>query len=268
MPELPEIVVLASQLRGELVGKRIEAVRVRQPKVLNLPEAEFAQALVGATVIGSEQRGKWALIETDRGWLALNQGLGGEVLLVRGGDLPEKWRVAIAFDDGDRLAISFAWVGHAHYVPPGALASHPMIGKLGVDALSLGADDLRALVGGRRGRIKSYLLDQSLIAGIGNAYIHDILFMAGLHPLRAANTLTDSEFDALARAIHDSLRASIEKGGSVWDVDLYGRTGAYGPEDMLVGYKAGQPCPRCGAQIAKIKTGSTSSYICPRCQAT
>jgi formamidopyrimidine-DNA glycosylase len=128
------------------------------------------------------------------------------------------------------------------------------------------ADGLRAMFRGRRGRVKSFLLDQSKIAGIGNAYIHDILFLARLHPLRTVDTLTDAEVEALAEAIHDGLQPSIDKGGAFYEVDLYGQKGGFTMDDILVGYKEGKPCPSCGTPIEKIKTGSTSSFICPWCQ--
>ena len=146
------------------------------------------------------------------------------------------------------------------------LGSHTMTAKLGPNGLELTADDLRALLKGRRGRIKSFLLNQSRIAGIGNAYIHDILFLAKLHPLRKISTLTDAEVDALSEAIHDGLQPSIDKGGAFYEMNLYGEKGGFTMDDILIGYKEGEPCPVCSTQIVKIKTGSTSSFICPHCQ--
>ena len=141
-----------------------------------------------------------------------------------------------------------------------------MTAKLGPNALDVTADNLRTLFKGRRGRIKSFLLDQSKIAGIGNFYVHDILFMARLHPLRTINTLSDAEIDALADAIHDGLQPSLDKGGAFYEIDLYGQNGTFTMDDVVIGYKEDQPCPVCGTPIEKIKTGSTSSFICPQCQ--
>jgi formamidopyrimidine-DNA glycosylase len=266
MPELPEIAVLARQMQRELVGKTITGIEVLQPKCLNLPEQAFVDALDGALLLNVAQRGKWILVETNRGWLLLNLGMGGEILLVPRDARPEKVRLVFDLDDGTALAVNFWWFGYAHYVPPGELDRHKMTAKLGPNALDVTADDLRHMLAGRRGRIKSYLLDQSRIAGIGNAYIHDILFLAGLHPLRTANSLSDAEIDALARAIHDGLQPSVDKEGAFYEVDLYGRKGRFTMDDILIGYKEGQPCPTCGTPIEKIKTGGTSSFICPHCQ--
>jgi formamidopyrimidine-DNA glycosylase len=266
MPELPEVTRMARQMQAELVGKTITGIEVLQPKCLNVPEDTFIDALSGAQVCSVSNRGKWLCVETTRGWLLLSLGMGGEILLVTRETLPEKYRLIFDFDDGTALTINFWWFGYAHYIPSDALESHQMTAKLGANALDLTADDLRAMLQGRRGRIKTFLLDQSQVAGIGNAYIHDILFLARLHPLRAINTLTDAEIDALAQAIHAGLQPSLDKGGAFYEVDLRGQRGGFTMDDILIGYKEGQPCPECGTPIEKLKTGSTSSFICPQCQ--
>ena len=138
--------------------------------------------------------------------------------------------------------------------------------KLGPNALDLSTEDLRAMLYKRRGRIKSFLLDQSKLAGIGNFYIHDILFLAKLHPLRTVDTLNDAEIEALAQAIRDRLQLSTDKGGAGYEMNLYGQKGGFTMDDILIGYREGEPCPTCDTSIEKIKTGSTSSFICPRCQ--
>jgi formamidopyrimidine-DNA glycosylase len=125
---------------------------------------------------------------------------------------------------------------------------------------------LGAILQGRKARVKALLLDQDVIAGIGNSYVHDILFLARLHLLRSAVGLTSGEVNALASAIQEILQPSIAKGGAFYEVNLYGEKGGFTTDDILIGYKEGQPCPTCAAPIEKIKTGSTSSFICPRCQ--
>jgi len=114
--------------------------------------------------------------------------------------------------------------------------------------------------------IKSFLLDQKNIAGIGNVYVQDPLFKAKLHPVRTIPTLKENEIQALHRGIRDVLNQSVRLGGLRYERDLYGRNGKYGPEHFLVAYKTGKLCPVCRTKIAKIRTGSTASYICPMCQ--
>jgi formamidopyrimidine-DNA glycosylase len=266
MPELPEITVRAREMRDELLGKRIAGVEVLQPKCLNVPETEFADALTGAEVRSVANKGKWLLVETSKGWLLLNLGMGGEMLLVASDALPEKRRLVFSFEDGSCLSLNFWWFGYAHYVPAGELDSHAMTAKLGPNALDVTAEQLRTMLRGRRGRIKSFLLNQSNLAGIGNAYVHDILFLARLHPLRPIATLSDSEIEALAAGIRGGLQPSIDKGGAFYEPSLHGAKGGFTMDDVLVGYKEGKPCPECGTPIKKVKTGSTSSFICPECQ--
>jgi formamidopyrimidine-DNA glycosylase len=97
-------------------------------------------------------------------------------------------------------------------------------------------------------------------------YVQDPLFKVGIHPLRPINTLSDDEIDALWQAIRETLQESIEHGGSQWEQNLHGGHGRWDDSFFLVAYREGKPCPTCGTTVEKIKTGSTSSYICPECQ--
>ena len=266
MPELPEIVSRSREMKKELVGKTIVGLEVLQPKCLNVTEKTFIEAMTGARLLNVTNRGKWIFVETDKGWLLLNLGMGGEILLITRASLPEKRRLIFDFDDGTCLAINFWWFGYAHYVPSDGLNNHTMTAKLGPNANELTVEGLQTFLKGRRGNIKPFLLNQSLIAGIGNAYVHDVLFMARLHPSRPIHTLTDGEVERLAEAINGGLQPSIDKGGAFYELNLYGQKGGFTMEDILIGYKDGKPCPVCGTAIEKIKTSSTSSFICPSCQ--
>ncbi len=266
MPELPEITARAREINQYLVGKTISGVEVIQPKCLNLPEDEFRRALAGATLRSAKARGKWIITETTRGWLLVNLGMGGELLLVTRTALPDKRRIIFDFDDETCLSVNFWWFGYAHFSPQDQLTAHPMLAKLGPNALDLTPDQFRTLVTGQRSAVKAFLLDQSHIAGIGNAYIHDILFLARIHPQRSFNTLSPQDVDNLYQAIHRGLEPSLEKGGAFYELNLFGQKGGFLFEDVLIGYREGQPCPVCGTPIQKIKTGSTSSFICPTCQ--
>jgi len=266
MPELPEIVSRSREMKKELVGKTIVGLEVLQPKCLNVTEKTFIEAMTGARLLNVTNRGKWIFGETNKGWLLLNLGMGGEILLVTRTSLPEKRRLIFDFDDGTCLAINFWWFGYAHYVPSDGLNNHTMTAKLGPNANELTVEGLQTFLKGRRGNIKSFLLNQSLIAGIGNAYVHDVLFMARLHPSRPIHTLKDGEVEGLAEAINGGLQPSIDKGGAFYELNLYGQKGGFTMEDILIGYKDGKPCPVCSTVIEKIKTGSTSSFICPSCQ--
>lgn len=266
MPELPEIASRAREMNQHLSGKTIAAIEVLQPKSLNIPADEFSTALTGAALRSAAYRGKWIVVDTTQGWLLVNLGMGGEILLVDRATLPEKHRLIFDFTDSSCLSINFWWFGYVHFAPADQLDRHPMLAKLGPNALDLSLDQFRALLAGQRSAVKSYLLDQSHLAGIGNAYIHDILFLAKLHPLRSIQTLTPQEVEGLYQAIHRGLQPSLDKGGAFYETGLLGQKGGFLFEDILVGYRENQPCPVCGTPIQKIKTGSTSSFICPTCQ--
>lgn len=266
MPELPEIVCRAREMNAELVGRTIQSIEVLQPKCLNLSVDEFVRGLVGAEIRGVTNRGKWLLVDTTQGHLLLNLGMGGELLLVPGSETPEKWRVRFDLGEHTVLVVNFWWFGYVHYTAPGELDGHAMTAKLGPNALDVTLTEFRELLTGRRGRVKSFLLDQSKMAGIGNAYVHDILFRAKLHPSRTIPTLSNEDVVRLHRAIRAELKRSIDKGGAFYEVDLYGNRGGFTAEDLLIGYREGKPCPECGAKIEKLKTGSTTSFICATCQ--
>ena len=267
MPELPEVSSRASELRAEIVGRQIASCDVLQPKVLNVPPDRFAEAIQGARILNATNRGKWIFVETTKGWLLVNMGMGGDIRLTAPESLPDKRRLVLRFSDGDCLSFGFWWFGYVHHVAADELAKHAMTAGLGPDALSISEEELAALASGRRGPIRSLLLDQNRIAGIGNAYIHDILFLAGVHPLRQAGSLTPAEIKALRKAIRDGLEPSLLKGGAWYETDLHGRPGGFTMDELLVGYREGKPCPRCGTTVVKLRTGSTSSFICPSCQA-
>jgi formamidopyrimidine-DNA glycosylase len=152
--------------------------------------------------------------------------------------------------------------------PLGNLAAHPQVGSLGPEPL---ADDftperLAEMLRGRRGAVKKYLLDQKFLAGIGNVYVQDILWHAFIHPLRPANTLDAPAVAQLHRAIQQVLREGIKWGGGPGEQDVWGNKGHY-HEHFEVGYQTGKPCPLCGAAVEEVRVGSTTSYVCPHCQA-
>jgi formamidopyrimidine-DNA glycosylase len=264
MPELPEIAVFARDMQKELTGRTISNIEVLQPKCLNVPVKEFQEALTGARIRGVSAHGKWLKVQTSQGWLLLGLGMGGEILLTDREHRPDKYRLVFDFAGGDCLAINFWWFGYAHYALD--LSEHGMISALGPHFMSLSRGDFRRLLRGRRGGIKSFLLNQKRVAGIGNVYGQDPLFRASIHPLRKINTLTRDEIDALFEASRETMQESIDLGGSAWELNLYGEHGGWDRSHYLVAYREGEPCPTCGTPVEKIKTGSTSSHICPNCQ--
>jgi len=264
MPELPEIYVMARDMRKELVGRTFGEVEVLQPKCLNVPVDDFQTALRDADIREITPRGKWVRLALSQGWLLLCLGIGGEILLTDRDHLPEKYRLIFDFRDGASLAVNFWWFGFSHYAP--TLADHKMTAELGPDMLDLSLDEFRALLAGRRGALKTFLLDQKRIAGIGNVYVQDPLFLARIHPLRSIATLSDADIANLWAALRETLQQSIDLGGSAWEQNLYGAKGQWDQRSMHILHLENEPCPVCGTTVENIKTGSTHTRVCPVCQ--
>jgi formamidopyrimidine-DNA glycosylase len=242
MPELPEPHLFARDVQNELVGRTVGGIEVLQPKCLNLPEDEVRAGLLGAKVRDVTAHGEWLQAETTQGWLLLNLGMGGEILLAHRDRLPEKYRLIVDWEEGGCLAISFWWFGYVHFVED--LADHPMVSKLGPDFMSRSLEGFQVLLRGCRGGIVSFLLNQKRIAGIGNVYGRDPFAKAGIHPLRRINALSDEQMEALYHAIQESLQVGIDLGGSHWEQNLYGEHGRWDCSYFLVASGERKPC-RC-----------------------
>jgi len=268
VPELPEIAILAKQMTKQLKGKRVADVNLTQPKCLNIPTRKFRR-VVGKRINETSAKGKWLFTNLQPDVLLINLGMGGDLIYHKNeATIPQKYQLRITFKDESALTASFFWFGYIHLVPEKGLPKHSMTGKLGISALDkeLTAEKFASMLSKRRGAIKTFLLDQGNISGIGNVYVQDPLFKAKIHPLRLIPTLTQDEIHTLHRSIREVLNQSLGLGGLRYERDLYGRNGHYGPEHFLVAYKTGKPCPVCRTRITKIRTGSTASYICPHCQ--
>jgi len=270
MPELPEITVLNRQMAKEITGKHIHEVEVCQPKCLNIPPEQFMETAVSKAIGQIYSRGKWLFIKLKPDYnLLINLGMGADLLYFKpSSKLPEKYQFKLTFAEHSGFTIRFYWFGYIHLLHEKELNQHKLTAKLGISPLDkeFTKQYLVKLLEKRKARIKSLLMDQKNIAGIGNVYIQDILFNARLHPNRKANNLSDQEISDLYDAIKNVLNSSIKKGGLAYEKNFYGQKGNFGTEDFRVGYKTGEPCPVCFAPIEKIRTGSTSSYICPKCQ--
>ncbi len=268
--EFPEITILAGQMGAEMVGKRISEIQVSNEKCLNMSLSRFREIFVGKQVTSVEPRGKWVFIGLDPGYtLLFNTGMGADVIHFDEGDgLPEKHQIRLVLDDGSGFTVRVWWFCYLHLVPSDELPGHKLTGAMGRSPLEemFTLDYFRELLSGRRGGVKSFLLNQRNVAGIGNVYIQDILFDAKLHPNRKVNTLSEDEVEALYESMRAVLSESIGMGGLAYERDFYGRYGGYGKEQYRVAYKPDLPCPEFGATIEKIKTGSTASFVCPNCQ--
>jgi formamidopyrimidine-DNA glycosylase len=274
MPELPEVENYARDLKPLLVGRRIQAVHVYWPRtVANLTPEAFAQGLVGRQIVNADRRGKYLLFPLDNHQtLILHLRMTGQVKLLGAAAEPDvHTHVVMELDNGRRL----------HYRDPRKfgrfyLVSDPaqVVGKLGPEPLreSFTPIDLFNAVQGRRVAIKVLLLDQTVVAGIGNIYADEALFLAGIDPRRPGNSLTLADCNRLHTCIRQLLAEAIREGGS-----SLGRSGLSNyerPVGVMGQYqhrhrvfrRASKPCPRCGTPIERIKLAQRSTHFCPRCQ--
>lgn len=270
MPELPEITVIARQMDKEIKGKQIASIEVKQPKNLNMPFSDFLEIAKGKSVSGVSNRGKWLYVKLDSAYyMLINLGMGAEILYFNPDQpLPEKYQFKLTFSDKTGFTIHFWWFGYIHLVSEKDLNKHKLTADLGISPIheEFTLECFQTLLANKKASIKSFLLDQKNIAGIGNVYVQDILFKAKLHPNQKISSLSKEEINELHNAIRSILNHSIQLGGLAYEKNFYGENGKFTINEFLIGYKTGKPCPRCGTAIEKIKTGSTSSYICPTCQ--
>jgi len=272
MPELPEITIKARQMDKSLKGKRIADVEVRQPKNLNIPVSEFLKKVKGKIVSSVSSKGKWIFIKLDSAYyMLINLGMNADLIYFTPKQkLPEKYQFKIVFTDNTGFTIQFQWFGYVHLVSEEDLGKHKLTAHLGVSPINerFTLEHFKRLLTNKKMGIKSFLINQKNIAGIGNVYVQDILFKAKLHPSRKVSTLSEKETSDLYKAILEVLNCSIRLGGLTYEKDFYGRKGNFTIDEFLVGYKTRKPCPICSTPIEKIRTGSTHSYICPECQSS
>jgi formamidopyrimidine-DNA glycosylase len=273
MPELPEVETIRRQLDPALRGRRIESAEVLDERWTRpAPPAEVERALAGRRIERVERRGKYLVLRLEGGGsLAMHLRMTGNLLLDDGKGTPElrHLRAVIRLEGGERLLFTDARrFGQAVILDGDGLEAY-FAARLGVEPLSeaLTAEELCRLAAGRRAPLKSFLLNQSGIAGIGNIYADEALHRAALHPLSPAGSMKPEDCERLREGIVSTLEAGLRSGGASMDdyLDARGERGAM-QDEFLVHTREGEPCPRCGAEIRRIVVAGRSTYFCPSCQ--
>jgi formamidopyrimidine-DNA glycosylase len=272
MPELPEVETIKEDLRGLVVGSKIEEAAVLDPSLVEQPSTEeFVRRLGGASITGARRRAKHLIVELGSGdSLVFQLKIGGQLLLVPPVEEPETALMLVLHLDGERRIFLRDETGftRARLLDAGELKER--LSTLGPEPLGEGfeAGYLPRKVGSRRAQIKPLLLDQKVVSGIGNIYVDEILYDARLHPRRRANTLSEGEWEALYGAIRSNLTAGVEHRGTTVRLyrDVLNRPGGH-QNHLRVFEKHGRPCPRCGGEIVREKVGGRPSHFCPACQA-
>lgn len=273
MPELPEVETIRRQLEPALTGRTITGVDVVDETVVDKKKAaDFRSRIGGRNITALERRGKYLLfmLGSDDA-LVIHLRMTGRVShLPRGTNGPDRkhLRLVINFEDGSALALHDSRrFGRALFL--NAADAGAYWERLGPEPLerSFTAAKLAAILANSRRPVKSLLMDQSKVAGIGNIYADEALFAAGIRPERRACDVSASEAQSLCREIKATLRLAIRKEGS--SIDTY--RGAYGApgsfqDSFKVHRRQGEPCPRCGQAIEKTRIGGRGTYLCSACQ--
>jgi formamidopyrimidine-DNA glycosylase len=267
MPELPEVETAVRGLAKVLEGRCLASVEARRPDLRRALPPDLRQRLTGARATGFRRRAKYGLIDTDRGdTLVFHLGMSGH-WRVDPGELGKHDHFVIETDDGRRVALNDARrFGSLDLMPTDELDLWPTFAALGPEPLDLDPADLKRRLMGRKAAIKLLLLDQRIVAGLGNIYVCEALYRAGIHPARAGGSISLERLKRLVTAIHDVLAEAIAAGGSTLRdfVSPDGELG-YFSKAFAVYDREGQHCG-CGGTVKRIVQGGRSTFYCPRCQ--
>ena len=270
MPELPEVETIKNELLPHIVGRCVNDVTLLWAGIVKQPSAEeFCSRLIGQEITGVARRGKYLIFSLSSGEaLIVHLRMTGSLLLKPASAEPDKYTRAILHLDRD---------GQLHFNDMRKLGMirlvkdiNSVVGKLGPEPLEayFTCENLQKCLNKRKAPIKALLLDQTLIAGIGNMYADEALFAARIHPLRSGESLSQEEVRRLHQSIRQVLRAAIGNKGA--SVDTYlrpdGSPGTAHSQFQVV-HRKDEPCPLCGTPIERIAIRNRGSYFCPKCQA-
>lgn len=259
MPELPDIEIRKRYLDSTSLHQKIEAVEVNAPIVLDgLTPAALGKALVGQSFESTRRHGKHLFVELSEGdWMNMHFGMTGDLQYYKKPERqPDYSQVLFHFQNDYQLAyVMPRKLGHIRLIDSiGAFIEEK---ELGPDALEVGFDRFHELFSGRRGMIKPALMDQSILAGIGNVYSDEILYQARIYPRKQIKELEDGGLRKVYNSMKEVFETALEHNSEP----------AQYPDSFLIHHRSeGEPCPRCGGEVQKIDVSGRSGYYCPDCQ--
>jgi formamidopyrimidine-DNA glycosylase len=269
MPELPEVETARRGLAPHLEGRRVRTVTLRRPDLRWPIPDQIRECLPGQRIDAVRRRAKYLLLDTAAGSALLHLGMSGS-LRVLPADTPVAAHdhVDVALDSGRVLRFNDPRrFGCLLWQPPGT--THELLQGLGPEPLSdaFEGDLLFALSRGRKAPVKTFLMDQAVVVGVGNIYAAEALFAAGISPLRPAGRVSRERYQALAEAVKRILAHAIERGGTTLR-DFISPDGAPGYFELeLLAYgRGGEPCPRCGRPLKQAVIGQRTTVWCGHCQ--
>lgn len=297
MPELPEVETVVRDLRPLLAGRTITGIRQSKQKLRHPWDAKWNPLVIGAKVTGLRRRGKWIAVDLDTPFLpptprqssgarpaaraasggppgdhavlVVHLGMTGQFTVVKA-DEPEPTHLHLAFELDNGRELRFRdqrRFGSVEYNPSAADNDYGLGTFLGWEPDDIDPDEFRGMLGVTKKNLKAILLDQAFVAGVGNIYADEALFLAKLHPARTGNSLTPAECDALRVAIGDVIeRAIASRGSTIRDyVGGSGLKGGFQNEHAVYG-REGEPCRECKTPIECVRLAGRASHFCPLCQ--
>jgi len=271
VPELPEVETVVRDLRPCLVGRRLTALRVGKKALRRKWSGAWKKQIVGRCVQAVERRGKWILLDLDGPWLLVHLGMTGQ-FVVAAADEPRRNHTHLIFtleDGGHELRFrDIRRFGSAAYHPTRAdIDAYLAKQRLGPEPFDVDPKYWHAALAKTRRNLKAILLDQRVIAGVGNIYADESCFEARLHPTTLGCQLTPRQANRLREAIQTVLHRAIDRRGSSIR-DYVGGSGLMGQyqEEFRVYGRTGEPCLRCRMPIERIVSAGRATHFCPRCQ--
>ncbi len=271
MPELPEVETIKRQFERALVGRKITSVEIGLQKIVRGRADAFARAVSGAHFTGARRRAKLLMLDLSNGYTILvHLKVSGQLLYAPASAEADKHTHAMFhLDNGMDLRLrDVRQFGYLKLVRREDVAATPELRDLGPEALDMSLEQFRMAIAKRRNaKIKAALIDQRLIAGIGNIYSDEALFCARIHPERRVGSLDPDEEARIYRCIRELLNSSIMRRGTsvALYVDLFGNKGENQNYLRVYGRK-GKPCEICAGKIERIKVAGRSAHFCPSCQ--
>lgn len=273
MPELPEVETVRRTLEQLVLQKEIKSVTVTWPKIIKKPDEveQFKDALVGQVLEKISRRGKFLILYTTDYALVSHLRMEGRYGLFQPNEEKDKHtHVVFHFTDGTELRYrDVRKFGTMHLFKKGEEFSQLPLSQLGPEPFSdeFTVERMKELLSKTNRSIKTVLLDQKLVVGLGNIYVDEALFRSGIHPERSANSLTKKEITKLHEEIIQTLKEAVEKGGSTIRsyVNSQGQIGLFQLELYVYGRK-GEQCKTCSTELERIVVGGRGTVFCPKCQ--
>jgi formamidopyrimidine-DNA glycosylase len=272
VPELPEVETVVRDLRPLLTGRRITAVAASRKALRKRWSPAWEAPLLGRQIAAVRRRGKWIVLDLDQdAHLVFHLGMSGQLTVVPAGQPRQPHtHVVIGLDEGDsqlRLCDPRRFGSAVFYPDTASLECFFARAKLGPEPFELDAKYFRQKLAGAKRSLKAILLDQRVVAGVGNIYADESLFQARLHPAQLGCATTAAEANRLRRAVVTVLnRAIVARGSSIRNyVGGSGLQGGYQRKFRVYG-RAGEPCPRCRTPIQSIRLAGRATHFCPNCQ--